>query len=336
MAAIESLPPEQRAVLSLVLKQGKSYAEIASLLGVEETAVRERAHAALGALGPSEGTPPPPQRRAAVSDYLLGQLSDRDADRAREYLASSASGRAWARVVADALRPIGDGVVPEVPTAGAAATPPIPAAPPANAQPTAASRPDATAQPTAPSEPSPAPARAPRDASPTATRPSSKRAGAALLALLAAGVIALIVVLATGGSSKHKTKPVASGATGATGTPQIVAQVNLTSPLGAGGTRPAGVAFVARRGSQLEFDIAAAHLPPTTSRFGYAVWLYNSHTNAEALGLAPAVGSNGQLATVAPVPANAVNYRAIIVTRETTSQASRPGPIILSGRLSGR
>lgn len=50
MREMEQLPPDQRAVLSLVLTQQKSYAEVASLLGVSEQAVRERAHAALDAL----------------------------------------------------------------------------------------------------------------------------------------------------------------------------------------------------------------------------------------------------------------------------------------------
>lgn len=50
MREMEQLPPDQRAVLSLVLAQHKSYAEVASLLGISEQTVRERAHAALDAL----------------------------------------------------------------------------------------------------------------------------------------------------------------------------------------------------------------------------------------------------------------------------------------------
>lgn len=50
MRDMEQLPPDQRAVLSLVLAQGRSYGEVASALGMEEGSVRERAHAALDAL----------------------------------------------------------------------------------------------------------------------------------------------------------------------------------------------------------------------------------------------------------------------------------------------
>ncbi|HEX5308277.1 MAG TPA: sigma factor-like helix-turn-helix DNA-binding protein [Solirubrobacteraceae bacterium] len=46
----DRLPPDQRAVLSLVLERGKSYAEVAAMLSIPETTVRERARAALDSL----------------------------------------------------------------------------------------------------------------------------------------------------------------------------------------------------------------------------------------------------------------------------------------------
>lgn len=47
---LDRLPPDQRAVLSLVLERGRSYSEVADMLAIPESAVRERAHAALDAL----------------------------------------------------------------------------------------------------------------------------------------------------------------------------------------------------------------------------------------------------------------------------------------------
>jgi Anti-sigma-K factor rskA/Sigma-70, region 4 len=47
---LDRLPPDQRAVLSLLLERGRSYSEVADLLAIPERAVRERAHAALDAL----------------------------------------------------------------------------------------------------------------------------------------------------------------------------------------------------------------------------------------------------------------------------------------------
>jgi hypothetical protein len=56
MSRLDDLPPDQRAVLSLLVRQGKSHAEIADMLGIPQQAVRDRARAALDALAgePSE------------------------------------------------------------------------------------------------------------------------------------------------------------------------------------------------------------------------------------------------------------------------------------------
>ena len=52
MSRLDELPPDQRAALSLLLRQRKSYAEVATLLGISERAVHDRAHAALAVLAP--------------------------------------------------------------------------------------------------------------------------------------------------------------------------------------------------------------------------------------------------------------------------------------------
>src|SRR5205814_10084105 len=73
MSGIDDLAPDQRAVLQLLLKQGKAYVELAALLRIAPDAVRERAAAALDELGPREGAQLAPERRAEIADYLLGQ-----------------------------------------------------------------------------------------------------------------------------------------------------------------------------------------------------------------------------------------------------------------------
>jgi hypothetical protein len=50
MNDLDRLAPDQRAVLSLVLDQHRSYEEVAAMLGMSERAVRDRAHMALDAL----------------------------------------------------------------------------------------------------------------------------------------------------------------------------------------------------------------------------------------------------------------------------------------------
>ncbi|HEV3318299.1 MAG TPA: sigma factor-like helix-turn-helix DNA-binding protein [Solirubrobacteraceae bacterium] len=61
MPRLDDLPPDLRATLSLLVDRGKSYAQVAELLGIPERAVRDRAHAALDALAgaPGEASAPP-------------------------------------------------------------------------------------------------------------------------------------------------------------------------------------------------------------------------------------------------------------------------------------
>ncbi len=55
MSRLDDLPPDQRAVLLLLVAQGKSQAEIANMLGIPQSAVRNRARAALDALAREPG-----------------------------------------------------------------------------------------------------------------------------------------------------------------------------------------------------------------------------------------------------------------------------------------
>ena len=102
MSRLDELPPDQRAALSLLLAQRKSYAEVATLLAIEEGAVHDRAHAALALLAPSQARELEAERREEVGDYLLGQqpsVADRLATRA--YLGGSEPAREWARSIYD-------------------------------------------------------------------------------------------------------------------------------------------------------------------------------------------------------------------------------------------
>jgi len=63
-----TLSEDSRSLLQLLLARGKSYGDIAGLLGVAQSDVRERAHAALTEINGSD-----PDRDANLTDYLLGQ-----------------------------------------------------------------------------------------------------------------------------------------------------------------------------------------------------------------------------------------------------------------------
>ena len=62
------LSEDSRALLQLLLRRGKSYADISGLLGIDESEVRARAAAALAEVDPSVPAPDP-----ELTDYLLGQ-----------------------------------------------------------------------------------------------------------------------------------------------------------------------------------------------------------------------------------------------------------------------
>jgi hypothetical protein len=307
MDAPERLAGDQRAVLQLVLGQGRSYGEIAGMLSIAPDEVRGRALAALDALGPP--TTVPDADRARIADYLLGQLAPPDGQPVRDALAGSAEQQAWARAVATELEPLASGPLPPIPPAD-----PI---------------------------------------GPAAPR-SSRTGGIVLLSVLAAAIIAAVVIFVVkpgGGSSKHPDpsatvaqSPAAgtasSGAssttTSSSQTAAIVGKIALTPPTGGGQTK--GVALVLRQGSLRGLGIEAEHVPPTTTkpRTTYAVWLYNSPSDATLLGyFSKGVNKKGALGSTAALPANAAHYKYLIITLETGDRTSKtPGEVLLKGNLS--
>jgi hypothetical protein len=68
-----ALSEDSRSLLQLLLARGKSYSDIADLLGVDESEVRGRAHGALTEINGSD-----PDRDTNLTDYLLGQADPID------------------------------------------------------------------------------------------------------------------------------------------------------------------------------------------------------------------------------------------------------------------
>jgi Sigma-70, region 4 len=64
MPRLDDLPPDLRATLSLLVDRGKTYDQVATLLGIPESAVRDRAHAALDALAGAPGQSAAPSTAA--------------------------------------------------------------------------------------------------------------------------------------------------------------------------------------------------------------------------------------------------------------------------------
>jgi hypothetical protein len=287
MSRLDDLPPDQRAVLLLLVRQGKSHAEIADMLGIPQHTVRDRARAALDALteGPSEL---PSAARAPAPD---------------------SDGQARASGAVGPSRP------------------PV-SSPPAPTQLTQRAQ----------------------DTNFSSSLPSSRRGGALLLAALVV-IVVVIVILITDGGGSHKASSAQTGSTTSATTttpsssssstsastsktatkPTLDKQIALTSP--EPNSKTVGLVEVLSEGSKRAFYIAAEHLPPSTGFF-YAVWLYNSPTSSAPLGRIPPVSSKGQAQGGALLPANAGDYREILLTRETNSKATQPGQVVLSGAFS--
>ena len=113
MSPLSALAPDQRAVLELLLRQGRDYAELSELLGLPESGVRARAHAALAALAPDRVAPV--GEDGAVADWILGQQDDEEAERTRGAIARMPSWHAWASEVTDRLSEVEGADLPELP-----------------------------------------------------------------------------------------------------------------------------------------------------------------------------------------------------------------------------
>lgn len=328
MSRLDDLPPDQRATLSLLLRRGKTYAQVAGMLEISERAVHDRAHAALAVLAAREARALTAQEREEVGDYLLGQRS-RVGERlaTRTLLEGSPEARAWAGVLAEALQPLAGAALPEIPNGSA----------PASAASTSETR---AAQPLAAATAEPDPASPGRLGAGTRRRtssPSSRLGGGLLLAAIVAGIVVAIVLLTGGGS--HGSSDSAGGEAASTATTSSEAQkaqakednrITLT-PANAN-SRSVGIAEVLSEGSQYAFYLAAQNLPPSKGKgFFYAVWLYNGPTAFQALGRVPDVGSSGNVQGGALLPKDAGKYHTMLITRETAAKPSRPGPIVLRG-----
>lgn len=334
MSRLDELPPDQRAALSLLLRQHKSYAEVAAMLAIGEAAVRDRAHAGLTSLAPEGPEILTTEQRSEIGDYLLGQLpGESERERARAYLREREPANAWARELAGPLSALSPDGLPEIPPARPvfeSPAPPVASAASALAGAAEASQtqmpgpgPTAEGASIPPSGGSPA-ARLAR------SQRSSRLGGAVLLVVLVAAVVVAVVLL-TGGSS-HKSHPPHTATTKASaGTPKLENEIPLTSP--DPHSTSIGVIDVVSEASKLAFLIEARNLPEAKG-FYYAIWLYNSPTSFLALTKSSDVGSNHTLGGISALPTNAGDYKQILLTRETAAKPTHPGPVVLQGPFS--
>jgi hypothetical protein len=332
MSRIEELPADQKATLQLLLRQGKSYDELAALLRLEPSAVRERALDALDSLGPDTPAGLTPERQDEIADYLLGQQTASQRAATRQYLEGSAAGRAWARVVASELRPLAGDALPEVPAEGVEVEEAFEAL-------------DARHEATAEAE------------------RSSRLGGILLLVGVGIALAAALVFLIGRGDNNNssdsstqadtaaQTTPSATTGTGTTATGQaqgVEQQINMTAPSG----NAVGVGYVLKgTDGHRVLGILGQSFPSNTDKsFYYAVWLRPATGNAVRLGFVQdPVKADGKLQTGADPSAikndNALKsalrkdldgiygFKTLLISRETVRNPQTPTQVVVSGPI---
>ncbi len=305
MPGFDALAPDQKAVLQLLLKQGKTYDDIAGLLRLDRANVRERALDALDALGADgpgatgSADALSSERQDEVGDHLLLQQTASERAATRRFLESSVPGRAWARKVAAELGPIAGEELPDVPAEPAEVAEAF----------------DALDERTAARE---------------RQEKSSKLGG--VLVLLAIGAVIAVGILwfvRAGDDEPARTAvtpTTTAGPTGATGPVALPRQaINLQPPSGGPSSKALGYSVI--DGGVLAFQVEGLR----QSDF-YDVWLYNSPSDALFLGFANYDRRTKRLAGQSqPLPVEAGNYESLVITRQTTKKPTAPGTIVLQG-----
>lgn len=339
--AFDRLAPDQRAALELVLRQGRSYAELADLLGMPEETIRARARGGLVGLAPDLAAP---NRAGEIADWLLGQQSEAHAARTRELLLSDSAARQWAATVAEALRAAPGGeAVPDVPAATDAEQPSVNGAVPRSAAAdggdAAAARDEAWGATTASGAPTARGSAAGLGDEPEAPRGGSSRLGGAIIigAAVVLVVAVLVFVFTRGGDEPE---PAADAPT-ATATASPAASANDIVLRGPAGSKAVGLMrlFQANDGT-VRFALAAQGVAPNKGSERYSLWFGKKDGAARLLGdVKDPVGSSGELTSAGPgnddvdeFPQWFATYDTILVTQDDEG-AKEPGKVILSGDL---
>ena len=314
MASLDSLNDGQRAVLQLLLRQGKSYDDIARLLTSEPGSIRTRARGAVAAVGPDAGAIGD-ERRDEISDYLLGQQTASQRAATREYLRDSTPGRSWARATAGALEPLAGDTLPDIPAEREEVAEAFEAL-------------DRRA----------------------ARQEEVKRSSQLGTKLLLAGVgvvlgIVVIVAISLAGGDDPTSTATTPGATTTSAAVQttptgdkfeVIAQGTLAPPKGVESGAKGQIAIVRfPDNNQFRFALTAEGLKPSSKRgSAYGVWLYTSDEKKLFLGFPDAVvGKDGKLRTVSDLSPDTPNYGVVLLTRETVEAPKKPGPVVLIARV---
>ena len=301
MATFDQLSPEQRAIVELVLRQGKTYNELADMLNLPEGRVRELARDALVELAPVSVRGVEEDWRGQLADYVLGQQSGPEATATKGHLRRSEAARSWARSLLDSLEQFYEnGSVPAIPEGE----------------------------------------RRPKRQEPARQRSVPSLAAASdpvkrrRLMAVAAGLIVLlliVVVWPVGVLVGDDDEPSSSSADSTPASQSAADGQQQTSASG----QPAGIAIVVQRNDKKQLLVQAANLAPSGQSEGYYVWLYNSPDDAKSLG-GQVTDQNGNYQALGAFPSDYSKYKYIDVTRQQVGKdpnVKHSGESILRGPM---
>lgn len=281
------LTDDQRAMLQLLLQRGQSYADIGSLLGLDDEGVRSRAREALTEIGGQD-----PDRDVSLTDYLLGQADPIGRADAARQLQADGEARELAERLVTQLRVLAPGAdLPDLSgsDSGSAKRKEAPAAAPQQPSDKAAAA---------------GPTRRPFGELTSTLSRGQRQAIAGLLGigiLIVVGVLALAGVFDSGGGNNNSSSSSTNSSQQASNASGLTRAV-LTSQNASGAQ---GVAVFARVRNTPVLQINVTKLKPSGPGEGYVIWLYKSPTQAFPL-VRQAVGKSGQLRGAAPVPAQLI------------------------------
>ncbi len=298
MATFDQLSAEQRAIVELVLQQGKTYAELSELLGMPEARVRELARDALVELAPVSVRAVEEDRRGQLADYVLGQQAGPEESATKGHLRRSEAARSWTRSLLDSLEGLyPNGSMPAVPEGE-------------RGRRAAASKAPAGAGLAAPTDPA-------------VKRRRLLAAAGALAALALVAVLLWPVGVLTGDDDEPE--PTAQQAASGGGDGQNTSAQTTGAP--------AGIAIVVDQNGRRQLLVQAARLEPSGQREAYEVWLYNSQGDARTLG-GQVTDQQGNYQAIGNLPADFAQYRFIDISREPLDkQRTHSGDSVLRGRM---
>jgi hypothetical protein len=330
MATFDQLPPDQRAILELVVQRRQSYRDLADMLGMSTGRVRELARQALTDLSPRSAGRVDPDWRGQVADYLLGQQTGPESTATRGHLKRSEAARLWALSLLDSLDHLfKDGDPPVIPEGEAAPARERERDRPRRERPSLRTSPLSGGRERTPRRPS-------RPLSADAEEIVRRRriaGGAVLATLLLLALLVWPIGLLTGdddgGGGGEDSADKGGEPQGEQ--PRVLGQILMRPQEGEKGV---GIALIAEADDgERSLLVQGRRLPRTKEGEAYEVWLYNSGEDAKSMG-AQLTDRRGNYQGAGTLPDDYEKYEFLDISRETVDDnAAHSGDSVLRGSI---